>query len=417
MTDELGETKDPKGLIPGNAGDVEGVARTLKKQSGKFESVAKGLGAVRISGWNGAAGDRFWEKLSGEKKNWLYASDALSDAAAAISGYAEALSAAQGKAREAIELWDGGDEGQAQLVLRTARQNLRDHADSAAGKLKDAAGGASDAPSWLQRAGKTAEQQKESGKVSVTLKDLYESNPLSEQHQKFYGASKPDPDAPPADPHAKKPRGFEAKLWERKAEVNAWEKEAEGESQLGDDGKASGKAGIKLLGAEGTAGASVKDGRLQVGAGGKAYLAQASAEGGVEYGMAAAKADATAFAGAEAQVNTSVGKDGVHAGAEAFAGAKATASGHVDVAGIGAGATAEGWAGAGAAAHADAGMKDGKFVIGADVGVGLGLGGKVGFQAEIDPQKVADSFSDIGDKVGDGLDAMGDGLESINPFG
>ncbi|MGW3010224.1 putative T7SS-secreted protein [Streptomyces sp. NPDC001219] len=417
MTEELGETKDPKGLIPGNAGDVEGVARALKKQSGKFETVANGLGAVRISGWNGAASDQFWEKLSGEKKNWLYASDALSDAAVAVSSYATALSTAQGKAREAIELWDGGDKSQAQLILRTARQHVRDEADSAAGKLKDAAGGASDAPSWLQRAGKTAEQQKESGKSNVTLKDLYESNPLSEKHQKFYGASKPDPNAPPADPQAKKPRGFEAKLWERKAEVNAWEKEAEGESQFGDDGKVSGKAGLKLLGAEGTAGASVKDGRLQVGAGGKAYLAQASAEGGVEYGMAAAKADATAFAGAEAQVNTSVGKDGVHAGAEAFAGAKATASGHVDVGGIGAGATAEGWAGAGAAAHADAGMKDGKFVIGADVGVGLGLGGKVGFQAEIDPQKVADSFSDIGDKVGDGLDAMGDGLESINPFG
>ncbi|MFE1765276.1 putative T7SS-secreted protein [Streptomyces angustmyceticus] len=417
MTEELGETKDPKGLIPGNVGDVEGVARALKKQSGKFETVAHELGAVRISGWNGPASERFWEKISGEKRNWLYASDALSDAAAAVSRYATALGAAQGQAREAIALWDDGNESQAQLILRTARQHVRDEADAAAEKLDDAAGGASDAPSWLQRAGKTAEQQKESGKTSLTLKDLYESNPLAEQHQKFYGSSKRDPDAAPVDPQAKKPRAFEAKLWERKAEVNAWEKEAEGESQFGDDGKISGKAGLKLLGAEGTAGASVKDGRFQVGAGGKAYLAQASAEGGVEYGPAAARGDATAFAGAEAQVTTSVGKDGVHAGAEAFAGAKATASGHVDVGGIGAGATAEGWAGAGAAAHADAGMKDGKFVIGGDVGVGLGLGGKVGFQAEIDPEKVVDTVSDIGDKVGDGIGALGDGLESINPFG
>jgi hypothetical protein len=269
----------------------------------------------------------------------------------------------------------------------------------------------------LQRAGKTAEQQKESGKASATLKDLYESNPLSEKNQRLYGASKPDPNAPPPDPNAKKPRGWEAKLWERKAEVNAWEKEAKGESQFGDDGKVSGKAGVKLLGAEGTAGASIKDGRAQFGVGGKAYLAQASAEGGVEYGPAALKGDATGFVGAEAATNASVGKDGVHAGAEAFAGAKATASGHVDVAGIGAGATAEGWAGVGAAAHADAGMKDGKFVIGADVGVGLGLGGKVGFQAEIDPQKFVDTVGDVGDAVGDGLDAVGDGLESINPFG
>ncbi|MFE0375386.1 putative T7SS-secreted protein [Streptomyces inhibens] len=414
MTEELGETKDPKGLIPGDVGAIEGVARTLRKQSGKFETVAQGLGAVRISGWNGEASDRFWEKLSGEKKNWLYASDALSDAASAVSGYATALSAAQGQAREAIELWDGGDESQAQLVLKTARQNLRDAADSAAGKLGDAAGGASDAPSWLQRAGKTAEQQKESGKSSVGLRDLYESNPLTDKprsKKKYYGAAGPE------DPNAKKPRASEVKLWERKAEVSVWEKEAEGESQFGDDGKVSGKAGLKLLGAEGTVGASVTDGRLQAGASGKAYLAQASAEGGVEYGPAAVKGEASGFVGAEATVTTSVGKDGVHAGAEAFAGAKATASAHADVGGIGAGATAEGWAGAGAAAHADAGMKDGKFVIGADVGVGLGLGGKVGFQMEIDPQKVVDSVSDIGDKVGEGLDAVGDGLDAINPFG
>ncbi|WP_129295761.1 putative T7SS-secreted protein [Streptomyces lydicus] len=414
MTEELGETKDPKGLIPGDVGAIEGVARALKKQSGKFETVAQGLGAVRISGWNGAASDQFWEKLSGEKKNWLYASDALSDAAAAVSRYATALSAAQGKAREAIELWDGGNESHAQLILKTARQNVRDEADSAAGKLEDAAGGDSDAPSWLQRAGKTAEQQKESGKVSVSIRDLYESNPLTDKPRsknKRFGAAGPE------DPNAKKPRASEVKLWERKAEASAWGKEAETESQFGDDGKASGKAGLKLLGAEGTAAASVTDGKLQAAASGKAYLAQASAEGGVEYGPAALKGEASGFVGAEATANASVGKDGVHAGAEAFAGAKATASGHADVGGIGAGATAEGWAGAGAAAHADAGMKDGKFVVGADVGVGLGLGGKVGFQVEVDPEKVVDTVSDIGDKVGDGLDAMGDGLESINPFG
>ncbi|MCZ1009297.1 hypothetical protein O1L68_23700 [Streptomyces lydicus] len=202
MTEELGETKDPKGLIPGDVGAIEGVARALKKQSGKFETVAQGLGAVRISGWNGAASDQFWEKLSGEKKNWLYASDALSDAAAAVSRYATALSAAQGKAREAIELWDGGNESHAQLILKTARQNVRDEADSAAGKLEDAAGGDSDAPSWLQRAGKTAEQQKESGKVSVSIRDLYESNPLTDKPRsknKRFGAAGPE------DPNAKNP--------------------------------------------------------------------------------------------------------------------------------------------------------------------------------------------------------------------
>ncbi|MFD7920306.1 putative T7SS-secreted protein [Streptomyces sp. NPDC059740] len=416
MTQELGGTTDPRELIPGNVGAVEGVARALRKQSEKFETVARGLGAVRISGWHGPASDQFSDRLSGEKKNWLYASDALSDAASAISRYASALGAAQDKAQDAIELWEGGERAQAQLVLHNARNYVREEADTAAGKLENAAGGASNAPSWLQRASKTAEQMEESGKSSMPWKE-HESDPLSDQRKRHFGASTPDPDASTDDTEGGKSRSFEAKLWERKGEAKVWGKEAEGESQFGDDGKVSGKAGVKLLGVDGTVGASVKDGRLEATLGGKAYLAQASAEGGVEYGPAALKADAEAFAGAEAQGSLSAGKDGVHAGAEAFAGAKATANAHADVGGIGAGATAEGWAGVGAEAHADLGVKNGKFEIGADVGVGLGLGGKVGFQVEVDPQKVVDTVGDIGDKVGEGLDAVGNGLESLNPFG
>ncbi|MFJ9174278.1 hypothetical protein [Streptomyces sp. NPDC102360] len=62
---------------------------------------------------------------------------------------------------------------------------------------------------------------------------------------------------------------------------------------------------------------------------------------------------------------------------------------------------AESWAGAGVSAHVDAGMEDGKLVIGGDVGAGLGLGGKLGGQVEVDPGKVVDA-------VGDGVDAVKD---------
>ncbi|ANZ18832.1 hypothetical protein O1L44_23630 [Streptomyces noursei] len=421
MAAELGDTEDPKELVPGNVGVLEGVAGALRKHSGTFEDVGGRLGAVRVPGWSGKASDEFWENFSGEKKNWLYASDAMSDAASAVSRYASALSGAQQQAAEAVELWDGGNEAQARTTLQNARQMVREEGESAAKKLEELAGGASDAPDWLVRAGKTAEQQKESGKTTAELKKLYESSPLTEKKEgerwKKARNRKFGETGPEEDPGAKKPRSYEAKLWERKGEANVWNAEAKGETQLAGGGKASGKAGLTLLGAEGSIGASVTDGKLQAGVSGSAYLAKASAEGGVEYGAFEAKGDASAFAGVEGKATASVGKDGAHLGAEAFAGAKATASGHADVGGIGAGITGEAWAGAGAEAKLDAGMKDGKFVIGGSVGVGLGVGGKVGAQIEIDPHKVVETVGDVADAVGDGIDAVGDGLKSLNPFG
>ncbi|TSB32795.1 putative T7SS-secreted protein [Streptomyces benahoarensis] len=413
MAAELGETKDPKELIPGNTGDLESVADSLRKASGKFEDTGTRLGGVRISGWSGKASDQFWEKFSGEKKNWLYAADAMSDAASAVSKYASALSGAQQQAAEAIDLWESGDETQARTVLNAARQSLKEEAGTAGKKLADLAGGASNAPDWLTKAGGVAEQQKESGKGSQTFWEKEGKSPTDPSRR--WSRNRPFGTTSPEEPGGKKP-GPEVKLWERKGEASVWGSEAEGEKQVG-DGKLSGKAGLKLLGAEGTVGASYKDGNLEAKVGGTAYLAKASAEGGYENGAFEAKGDASAFAGLDASATAAVGKEGAHLGAEAFAGAKATASGHADVGGIGAGATAEGWAGAGAEAHVDAGMKDGKFVIGGSVGVGLGLGGKVGAQIEIDPHKVVDTVSDAADAIGDGLDAVGDGLKSLNPFG
>ncbi|MCZ9337422.1 hypothetical protein NGM37_06465, partial [Streptomyces sp. TRM76130] len=83
---------------------------------------------------------------------------------------------------------------------------------------------------------------------------------------------------------------------------------------------------------------------------------------------------------------------------------KATVEGHASIAGVGVGGSAEAWAGAGAEAHFDAGMKDGKFVIGGDLGVGLGVGGKLGAQVEIDPGAITDAAGDAVDAIGDFID-------------
>lgn len=121
-----------------------------------------------------------------------------------------------------------------------------------------------------------------------------------------------------------------------------------------------------------------------------------------EYGYLGANGRVEGFAGGEAQATLGVGKDGLNAGAKAFAGAKASAAGGGELAGIGAGGTAEGWVGAGAEAKATFGKgDDGKWHIGGKVGVALGVGGSVGAEFTVDPDKVGDAFGDAADAVGD----------------
>ncbi|MDI3417956.1 hypothetical protein [Streptomyces luteolus] len=165
-------------------------------------------------------------------------------------------------------------------------------------------------------------------------------------------------------------------------------------------GRATASAGITEGGLSGTA---------EVSAGGRA-LAEARAESG----HVGAYGRATGFAGAEAGVNAGVGPEGVKVGAEAIAGAKASVAGGVEAGGIGAGLTAEGWAGPGA----EAGLKvakedDGKFHVGAKVGLSPVLGGAAGFEFTVDPEKVSDTAGALAGAVGDAAGAVRDGVTGL----
>ncbi|MEU0148437.1 hypothetical protein ABZ119_21105 [Streptomyces sp. NPDC006288] len=143
------------------------------------------------------------------------------------------------------------------------------------------------------------------------------------------------------------------------------------------------------------------------------------AEGRAEYGpYAGVYGRAEGFAGAEASAGLKAGKDGVVVNAKAFAGAKASVAGGGEVAGIGFGTTAEGWAGPGA--EAKWGFEkndDGVYKLGGKVGLSPALGGSVGLEFTVDPDKVAESVGDaadaVGDVAGDGLDALGDTAGSV----
>jgi hypothetical protein len=150
----------------------------------------------------------------------------------------------------------------------------------------------------------------------------------------------------------------------------------------------SGDADAKALGGEANASAGAsKDGvNAKVGASG--YLGEATAEGSASYGPAEVGVKGKANLGAEAGANATLGAEGVDVGAKGFVGAKAGVDGHADVAGLRVGGTAEGWYGLGVEGRARFGWgPDGSFTIGADAGVAVGVGGKVGFTVTVNPGK------------------------------
>ncbi|QPP07976.1 hypothetical protein G4Z16_17955 [Streptomyces bathyalis] len=403
MAAQLGETRDPRELIPGNPEDLTGRADKLRARSKTLEGIGDDLGAIRVPSWEGKASDAFWKDFSPQKARWHRGSDSMAEAEKALRDYARTLSWAQSQAERAIRQHDSGDEAGAETTLNSARTQLETAGNTAAKKFEAQGGKADGAPDWLFFSAEAAES--DVGKMSManTPREFTDRmNPLtSPRAWGDYKNLTPEQREALREGTSGKGPGIVVMGPSVSGSASVWGAEAQGRSDFA-GGEVSGKAGVNLLGVEGRAGVGLQDGNATASASGKAYLAQASAEGKYTAGYFEASGKASAFAGAQAEAKGSVGMDGVHGQAGAFAGAKAEAEGHASVAGVGVGGTAEGWAGVGAEAKFDAGFKDdGTFVIGGEAGVGLGLGGKLGGQIEIDPGKVTDAAGDAADAVGD----------------
>lgn len=173
---------------------------------------------------------------------------------------------------------------------------------------------------------------------------------------------------------------------------------AEGATQVGDvtmAGSAEAKVGAEAN-ASLSAGPDGLKGSAAVSAG-----ATAQAQGSLVSGPAEINGKAEAFAGAEAGASASIGPTGVNAGVEAFAGARVEGSVSGDVGGVGAGLKGEAWAGVGAEANVTLGMDEsGKFRIGGEAGVGLGVGAKLGGEIVIDPAEVTKTATDVANTIG-----------------
>lgn len=106
---DLGQTTDPKALIPGNPAAVFENARVLGARANSAATVGDALKRIDTGSWTGQASDRFHEDHQTEVPRWLQAGDSLDNAAQMLDGYASTLSWAQGQAAEAIAKWQQGD--------------------------------------------------------------------------------------------------------------------------------------------------------------------------------------------------------------------------------------------------------------------------------------------------------------------
>lgn len=453
---QLGETEDPKELIPGNPEAVQESARSLRSQGDKFEATGETLGQVRISNWFGQASDSFWDKFEPEKIKWYRAADAMREAATQLEQHGETVSWAQDQAQEAIDLWKRGEQATAQAkaqhaadvakfnqeqtdfadsggvnvmaprppefsdpgeelrqraqeVLDRAREQLSERGDAVAGALSPDSGG--DEPGWLSTAIGAADAAiSEHGLGSTTVSQtLAGADGLSDSQfgsstKRTFGDMGPEGETGGLD--------WKAKLYEDSVGVDVWGDEISGSTDLG-PATASGKLEASVLGAGAGYEFSLGPDGLTAGANAEAYLAKVAGEGSIDLGPASVGASGEAMVGAEVEASATIGKEGLNLSAEAFAGAKAEGSVHGDVGGIGAGVKGEAWAGVGASADATVGMKDGKFTVGAELGAALGVGGKVGFEVTVDTDKVVDTAKDVAGAVGDAAGAVGDAASAV----
>ncbi|ALG12526.1 putative T7SS-secreted protein [Kibdelosporangium phytohabitans] len=440
MAAELGQTLDPRALIPGMpeaiSSDLQALVDTVKQVG----SVGQDLGSVDVVEWTGQAANSFLEMFGQEPPKWMQAVEDMGLGGQALADFGDTLTWAQGEAQRAIEMYteamaasraaaaDALNAAQNGVVTpftdpaaaafhnaQTVLQNAREQLASAGGSIAEMFGMQDNGegkytkqvgnergfgvdghnpnkPGWHKGPGGKSYNREFGSQNQGGLGDVFGG--LMSGALKQLGIDIPEGE------------------WKAAAEAKVWGAEAEGKFDNGTF-NGSGKAGIDVLGAGAEAHAKWGPDGLTAGASAEAYLAKASAEGTVGWGdHASVSGKAEGFVGANAEAEANIGWGGADVSAGAFAGAKAEGDIGAEVGGVGAGVHGEAWAGAGAEASAQLGMgNDGKFHIGASVGLGLGVGAKLGFDVSVDPGKVVDTVSDVAGAVGDGISSAGKAID------
>ncbi|EPH07262.1 hypothetical protein HMPREF1531_00320 [Propionibacterium sp. oral taxon 192 str. F0372] len=108
---ELGETTDPKQLVPGDPAKCAGLYWDLSAMSTDLETAGRGLSKIDTSaGWAGPAAEAFQKVYEGHPQEWLKAADSFSTSSTEINSYADMLRWAQSKAQQAIDEYQRGND-------------------------------------------------------------------------------------------------------------------------------------------------------------------------------------------------------------------------------------------------------------------------------------------------------------------
>lgn len=419
---ELGQTADPRALIPGVPEVIEADAAALTRHGQRAEQVGHGLRRVDVGNWAGAAGTGFADTWAKEPPRWLKVADSISATSGAMTSYASTLRWAQHEAGGAIALWNRAAEvtthayAQYQTVAAEAAAravSMAPFVDPGEQYRAQARAQLDRARDQLKEAGNQAARAiggRPVGQPGVGLRSGGQLNSLVDAVTDGWKAQgKFDKNGPKAGASATVGQG--GKLAELKAYAQLGQGNWSGGLRHGDL-TLSGKGGFDV-GAQATALASVgREGlvaKAEVSA-----AARASVEGHVDYGQLGLYGRAAGSAGLDASAGVKIGPNAVVANAGAFAGIKGKVAGGAELGGIAVGATAEGWVGAGA--EAKFGFErgeDGKFHLGGSAGAALGLGGKVGFEVTVDPAQVEQTARDAADAVGAGAQAVGAGVQAV----
>ncbi|MFI5897669.1 WXG100 family type VII secretion target [Actinoplanes sp. NPDC051513] len=176
---ELGDTDDPRALIPGDPDAIAANAVALRGRATDAGNAGDGLRSIDTGAWTGPAAERFHDKFSYEPGRWFTAADAMQAGAGGLDDYVATLRWVQGQAAEAVRQWNAGqaatarartdyeaapqttpfqDPGEAgrsaaEDTLAAAREQLRSAARVASGTLRDKASLAPEKSGWLDEVG------------------------------------------------------------------------------------------------------------------------------------------------------------------------------------------------------------------------------------------------------------------------
>ncbi|MFC3893699.1 putative T7SS-secreted protein [Lentzea rhizosphaerae] len=103
---ELGDTDDPKELVPGNVATLEETANGLRKLSTACQEAYAGVSKLDVGHWTGQAAEKFGGYFAKETPRWRDAAEAFGPAVDALTTYKGAVERAQRDAAEAIRIYN-----------------------------------------------------------------------------------------------------------------------------------------------------------------------------------------------------------------------------------------------------------------------------------------------------------------------